>query len=262
MDQVNQTLYIPLYGKDYVSRRGIILSDPCAERIWKEEGFRLHGKAASKWLAFYMGMRAAVFDRWTELQLQRHPDAVVLHLGCGMDSRAQRVSGSCAGWYDVDFPAVISERRRYFRDTELYHQYPADLRRPDWCAALPKGTAIVVMEGVSMYLQPEELRRMLTQITGHFSKTVLLMDCYTTMAAKASKFANPINSVGVHQVWGMDDPKSVTGETGLAFVESHSMTPEELISQLKPMEQKIFRKLYAGGFSQKLYRLYEYQSRS
>ena len=31
MNNVNQTLYIPLYGKAYVSRKGIILNDKKAE---------------------------------------------------------------------------------------------------------------------------------------------------------------------------------------------------------------------------------------
>ena len=62
MNNVNKTLYIPLYGKAYVSRRGLFLKDPKAEEIWDAEGFPLKGKSASKWLAFYMGIRAAV---WT-----------------------------------------------------------------------------------------------------------------------------------------------------------------------------------------------------
>jgi hypothetical protein len=37
------------------------------------------------------------------------------------------------------------------------------------------------------------------------------------------------------------------------------MTPEDLIFQLSPMEQKIFRKLYAGKFASRLYRMYEYE---
>ena len=37
------------------------------------------------------------------------------------------------------------------------------------------------------------------------------------------------------------------------------MTPQKYIDQLSGMEKKIFQKLYAGGFSKKLYRLYEYQ---
>ena len=62
MDNVNKTLYIPLYGKALVSQKGLFLHDPKAEEIWAKEGFPLKGKSASQWLAYYMGMRAAVFD--------------------------------------------------------------------------------------------------------------------------------------------------------------------------------------------------------
>ena len=69
MNSVNKTLYIPLYGKSYVSKKNIILKDEMAEKIWDAEGFELKGKSKSKWLAYYMGMRAAVFDRWTKEKL-------------------------------------------------------------------------------------------------------------------------------------------------------------------------------------------------
>ena len=62
MDSVNKTLYIPLYGKSYVSKKGIILKDEKAEEIWDKEQFKLKGKSKSKWLSYYMGIRAAVFD--------------------------------------------------------------------------------------------------------------------------------------------------------------------------------------------------------
>ena len=66
MNEINKTLYIPLYGKALVSGRKIILRDPKAEEIWAEEGFPLKGKSKSKWLAYYMSMRAAAFDRWVQ----------------------------------------------------------------------------------------------------------------------------------------------------------------------------------------------------
>ena len=70
MNNVNKTLYIPLYGKFYVSRKGIILSDKKAEEIWAAEGFELKGKSASKWVAYYMGMRSKVFDNWLASKIQ------------------------------------------------------------------------------------------------------------------------------------------------------------------------------------------------
>lgn len=90
MENVNKTLYIPLYGKAYVSHKGIILDDKKAEAIWDAEGFELKGKSKSKWLAYYMGMRSAVFDNWLREQMEKDKNAVVLHIGCGMDSRIER----------------------------------------------------------------------------------------------------------------------------------------------------------------------------
>ena len=98
MNSVNKTLYIPLYGKAAVSKKGIILHDPKAELIWEKEGFTLHGKAKSKWLTYYMGMRSAVFDRWVREQLENTPEALVLHLGCGMDSRGERIGKKETVW--------------------------------------------------------------------------------------------------------------------------------------------------------------------
>lgn len=258
VDSVNKTLYIPLYGKSYISKRGIILNDPKAEEIWEKEGFSLKGKSASKWLAFYMGMRAAVFDRWVCEKLREFPDAVVLHLGCGLDSRCLR-TGTGRIWYDVDFPDVIAARKRYYPESDHYQMIGADVREGTYLSQLQGRDAIVVMEGISMYLTREELRQLLVSLTEHFERVHLLMDCYTEFAAKASKFKNPINDVGVTQVYGLDDPRILQSD-GLAFVKEPEMTPQYLIDELHGMEKYIFRKLYAGGVAKKMYRLYEYRT--
>ncbi len=259
MNNVNKTLYIPLYGKACISRRGILLRDPKAEEIWAAEGFPLKGKAKSKWLALYMAMRGLVFDQWVQQQMEADPGAVVLHIGCGMDSRALRVENRGNRWFDVDFPEVIAQRRRYFPETETYEMIGADIREENWLAQLPKGNAIVVMEGVSMYLQRQELTRALGAICSHFQRVNLMMDCYTEFAAKASRVKNPINEVGVTEVYGMDDPREPEG-AGLTFLQEHDMTPEALIDQLRGMEKAIFRRIYAGSLAKKLYRLYEYRA--
>ena len=257
MNQVNRTLSIPRYGKSYVSKKGIILSDPTAEEIWAAEGFALKGKSRSKWLAYYMGMRAAVFDRWMKQQLDAMPGAVVLHLGCGMDSRVLRV-GAQRLWYDVDFPDVIAERKKYYRETEHYKMLGTDVRNQDFLAQIDAKNAIVVMEGISMYLKREELTQILTGLCAHFEQVALLMDCYTELAAKASRYKNPINDVGVTEVYGLDDPVLLEN-SGLAFIREHEMTLAELIVQLRGAERFVFEKLYAGSIAKKMYRLYEYR---
>lgn len=260
MDNVNKTLYIPLYGKAYVSSRGLLLEDKQAEKIWEAEGFPLKGKSKSKWLAYTMGMRSAVFDRWTKQQMKTSPDTVILHVGCGMDSRCIRVGTENLPWFDVDFPEVIAERKRYFRETDSYHMIGSDIREAGWLAGIPADKpAVIVMEGVSMYLKPEELKSVLKLWKDRFGEVRILMDTYTVFAAKATKYKNPINEVGVTEVYGLDDPESLLDGTGLSKVQEHSLTPEDLIAQLPKREQGFFRYVFAGKMAKKIYRLYELQ---
>ena len=261
MDNVNKTLYIPLYGKAHVSRKGIILSDPMAERIWNAEGFPLRGKSRSKWLAYYMGMRSAVYDQWLREKMKQWPDAVVVHMGCGLDSRVHRVGTQGHSWMDVDFPEVIQERRRYYEETDCYHMISGDIRQTDWLAGMEMGKrAIVVMEGVSMYLTFTELQSVFGYLQERFEEISLLMDCYTTFAAKASRYKNPIRDVGVSQVYGLDDP-SALDSAGIRYLQEQDMTPQYLVNQLQGMERTIFRKVYGGKMSRKLYRMYEFEKK-
>ena len=52
-------------------------------------------------------------DRYARDFLSRHPDAVVVHIGCGLDSRFERVDNGQVEWYDLDLPDVIELRRKF-----------------------------------------------------------------------------------------------------------------------------------------------------
>ena len=55
MNEVNKTLYIPLYGKAYVSKNGMFLCDRKAEEIWDKEGFKLGANQGQNGLPFIWG---------------------------------------------------------------------------------------------------------------------------------------------------------------------------------------------------------------
>jgi O-methyltransferase involved in polyketide biosynthesis len=258
MNNVNKTLYIPLYGKAYVSKNGLFLNDKKAEEIWESEGFALKGKSKSKWLAYYMGIRSAVFDNWLKQKMSDIQDAVVIHIGCGMDGRVLRVDKIDHKWYDIDFPEVIEERKKYYAESPSYQMIAGDVKNDEWLTNITETKhAIVVMEGVSMYLTAEELKKLTANLCDHFEKISFLMDCYTVFAAKMSKYKNPINDVGVTQVYGIDNPESLQ-HGQFIYVAEHEMTPKKYIDELHGAEKFIFEKLYAGGLSKKLYRLFEY----
>ena len=158
----------------------------------------------------------------------------------------------------MDFSEVIGERKRYYAKSDNYKMIAGDARDCDWLTAIKeKETAIVVMEGVSMYLTVDEMRNLADSLCNHFENLMLLVDAYTSFAAKMSKRRNPINEVGVTDVYGVDKPQAYQTDE-LAFVKEHTMIPEKYIDELKGFEKFVFAKLYAGSFSKKLYRLFEY----
>ena len=258
MNNVNKTLYIPLYGKAFVSNKGIILDDKKAEELWGKANIQLKGKSKSKWLAYFMAMRAKVFDNWVKDKVEENPDSIILHLGCGLDSRYLRVHINNL-WYDIDFKDVIDERKIYFNETETYKMLSGDLTKKEWLTYIPNDKhVIVVMEGVSMYLSHEDLKKLLDRLNSYFDSISFMMDCYSMKAAKLSKVKNPINDVGVYDVYGIDDPGLFETDT-FTYIKEHNMTPDTLIDELLGMERKIFKSLYAGNFSKGLYKIYEYK---
>lgn len=257
MTNTNKTLYIPLFGKLFVSQRGLFIKDKKAEEIWEKEQFPLKGKSKSKWLAYYMGIRATVIDEWTREQIKNNPDAIILHLGCGLDSRVLRVEHNNL-WVDIDLPEVINERTRFFEENNNYKMTASDIVGKGWLELIPEtNNIIVIMEGLSMYLAPDDLEQLFIDLNNHFSHINLIMDCYTFFAAKMSKYKNPINDVGVFEVFGLDKPQILNCDE-FTFTQKLDMTPQKYIDELAGLEKTIFRKLYAGRTAKKLYKLYEY----
>lgn len=262
MNEVNKTLFIPLYGKAQVSQKGIILHDPTAERIWKNEAFPIKGKSRSKWLTYNMAMRARVFDDWTASMLVQYKDAVVLHIGCGLDSRCLRVSAPYAKWIDGDFPDVIALRKRYFDARDNYEMCVVDASKAADIEALPEGAAaVVVLEGISMYLSDEQLNGFFIALEKKYARLHILMDVYTDFGARASKLKNPVHDVGVTNLYGRDELDGVLRHTRLRVKTEHSFTPERLVNELRGFERGFFKLMFTGKLYRGIYRLYELETR-
>lgn len=261
MNEVNKTLYIPLYGKSLVSRKGIILHDAKAEEIWAKEGFELKGKSKSKWLAYNMAMRARVFDDWTDQMLVKNPDAVVLHIGCGLDGRCLRVKQPYNCWYDCDFPDVIEARKQYYQESSVYHMMAMNAAETGKIDEFPEGnTVIVVLEGISMYLTNDQLKSLIAALRQKYLYVHVMLDVYTEFGARASEKKNPINDVGVTKVYGVDDIDSVLEGTGVMKIAEHSFTPKHLVNELKSSEKVFFKMLFTGKTYGRIYRLFELKS--
>jgi O-methyltransferase involved in polyketide biosynthesis len=258
MNEVNKTLFIPLYGKAKVSEKGIILKYTLAEKIWEKEAFPIQGKSKSKWLSYNMAMRARVFDDWLDSKISQNPDALILHIGCGLDSRYSRIKSSYKNWIDADFADVIELRKKYYFENDNYQMTVVNASEKNDLEKLPKSkTIIVVFEGVSMYLTNEQLQGMIKTLKDKCENFYMLLDVYTEFGAKISKYKNPVNDVGVTSLHGVKNIKDILTNTGVHLVSEHSFTPKYLIDQLGVFEKLFFNLMFGKTIYRKIYRLYE-----
>jgi len=112
---VEETLLIPLYVRALESRRtDALLVDERAVALveqWPEDFARIEGLRMDEEDRVAIVLRSRELDRRVREFLARHPDAVVVHVGCGLDARFERVDDRRVEWYDLDLPEVIGLRR-------------------------------------------------------------------------------------------------------------------------------------------------------
>jgi O-methyltransferase involved in polyketide biosynthesis len=90
-------------------------------------------------------LRCRQFDRLAQEFLSQNPEAVVIHLGCGLDSRYERIDNGKVSWYDLDLPEVIQLRRELIATGgERYHQLAYSARLLDGTVKPTKSLTILI----------------------------------------------------------------------------------------------------------------------
>jgi methyltransferase (TIGR00027 family) len=190
---VEWTNLVTLYLRAYESRGPRpILGDHAAAAAVDRIDYdfkRIHRSSLPVSNQYLVVLRAKQLDDWCADFLQRHPEAVVLHLGCGLDGRAFRISvPPSVQWFDLDQPGVIELRRRLYQDTAGYRMIASSVTDPQWLADIPTGLpTLVVAEGLLMYLQESEVRRLLARLTDQFVSGEMLFDTLSALAPLLSK---------------------------------------------------------------------------
>ena len=121
-------------------------------------------------------------DRYARDFISRHPDAVVVHIGCGLDSRFERVveHNSRVEWYDLDFPNVIDLRRKFIGDEgERYHMLACSVLDNGWLETVSihrQRPFLFLAETVFVYFTKEQVKSLVLTLRDHFPGADLVFD--------------------------------------------------------------------------------------
>jgi O-methyltransferase involved in polyketide biosynthesis len=190
-------------------------------------------------------IRSAHFDKWASQFLAVHPEATVLHLGCGLDSRALRLRpGPGVEWYDVDYPEVIALRERFYPPGASYRLLPASVTELDWLSAIPADRPVLLLgEGLTMFLTEESGLALLRRVVERFPSGELQFDVFNRFAIRAQKVNTIVVRAGARLHWGIDGPADIVGNVpGTRLLAAVSVFDDDVLAKL-PRRYRVVARL-------------------
>ena len=216
---VAETLLIPLYNRAMESQRpDAIMKDEKAVALVAQMSYDFDQVRKVRMLEGNKVARIMLtreMDRYAGDFLRRHPQAAVVHLGCGLDSRFERVDNGRVEWFDLDLPEVIRLRRQFTGDEkERYHLLSYSVLEEAWLEAVkaePPRPCLFMAENVLVYFTEAQVKMLVLRLREHFPGAELVFDGWTPFFVwlgnrqlSSSKFAGLLR-------WGFRSSREIEG---------------------------------------------------
>jgi methyltransferase (TIGR00027 family) len=207
-----QTMLATLYAKALdADFKEPILGDRFAKRIVERIDYDWKKTTINARRAPSVTSRTAHFDAWTDQFLSAHSHAVVLHVGCGLDSRFFRLQpGPGVEWYDVDYPEVAALRTQLYPVAEHCHVVAASVTDPGWLAGIAADRpTLMIGEGLTMYLTEQDGTALLRRIVERFPRGELQFDAFNWLGIKAQVLNTVVRRSGSTLRWAINGPDDI-----------------------------------------------------
>ncbi|WP_206244629.1 class I SAM-dependent methyltransferase [Novosphingobium terrae] len=168
-------------------------------------------------------VRGQWFDRMVRQWLERHKDGLIVSIGSGLDTRANRLMPERhdlggTDWVDIDAAEVVALRQACIPSLPNVQLLPGDgTRVMDWADKVPwreNRPVMVIAEGVSMYLQPDQGMRWLSDLAetaaARRSGLTLALDLASPLMVSQSHRHPSVSQTGARFAWGLRRPEEIT----------------------------------------------------
>ncbi len=189
---VQETLMIPLYARK-------ICSELYPSLYWDETALRLteeidydfsdlekkSGSLMQRFGFLEAAMRQNDLAYEVRDYLRSHPRAVVVNLGCGLDSTGRSCDNGSCKIYNLDFPNVIGVRNELLPAGEREENIPCNLNDTAWFEKIDASEGVVFFAaGVFYYFLKEQVRALVCAMAESFPGGVIVFDAANRKAVK------------------------------------------------------------------------------
>ncbi|NEP63473.1 MAG: class I SAM-dependent methyltransferase [Symploca sp. SIO2G7] len=240
------TLLIPLLARaEQTQKTSGLINDPRAVEIVNQLDYDFSDWAGARSLAAAV-LRTRMYDDDVLDFLAEYPAGTVVEIGCGLNTRFERLDNGQLTWFDLDLPDTIALRKQFFKDTPRRKMIAASVLDTEWFEQVKAtgGPWCFISEAVIIYLDNAEAERSIAHIAQEFPGAWLITD--TT--AKAMVDTQDKHDLMKHLPkeswfrWACDEPEALE-KLGLKLERSRTFmdASPDLIAQMPWIMRFIMR---------------------
>ncbi len=195
------------------ARPDALLRDPHAVELFAHLGGGMDSLMGMSALdqTFTM-LRARQFDRFARRFLVAHPAGLVVDIGCGLDTRFDRLDDGQVAWLGLDLPEVIALRREFLPEAERCRLLPGSMFDLAWLDVVAQMSRPVIFlaEGVFPYFSEAEVMPVVAALVGRFPGGELVFDALSSFSIRLHNRTHPVlQKTGTRLNWGVDNPRGL-----------------------------------------------------
>jgi len=214
LNNVSETLLITLHARSVESQRSdAMLKDEKAVEMVKKISYDFSRARLQAHDEIAIILRLRQFDRFTQEFLLRTSDAVVVHIGCGLDTRFDRVDNGQVEWYDLDLPPVIHLRRELMGEAGgRYHLLASSILEDDWLERISFHRSqpfLFLAEGVLPYFEEAHVKSLFFKIRDHFPAAEFVFDAMSPHVIWADNLQLKHSKMGARLRWGLKHGRDI-----------------------------------------------------
>ena len=214
LEGVSETLLIPLYIRAMETQRpDAMLRDEKAVAMVKTINYNFSRIKLQGHDEVALILRLREFDRFAQDFLAVHPESTVIHSGCGLDTRFERVDNGRVEWYDLDLADVIDLRRKLIREEGgRYHLLSGSVFDLGWLEAVKEHRQrpfLFIAEGVFPYFEEAQIKSLVLRLQKEFPGAELVCDAHTPFVIWADNLQLAFSKINARLRWGLKHGKDV-----------------------------------------------------
>lgn len=209
---ISETMLLPLMGRAMETRRADgIINDPKSLEVFNriDYDFNKFDGSDIKSSTARTVIRTCIIDRMVREFIERHTDATIVEIGCGLNTRFSRLDNGMLRWFDLDVKEVYRVWGEFFAEDERRSFLPYSAFEEAWMKeVIEKGSHpyFFISEASVIYFSGHMIKKLFINLKKYFPGCYYLFDSATgDFLDMLSNSDDPLKYCNADMRWCLED---------------------------------------------------------